>query len=91
VLSGLWTHRSLGGEPIFAGGTFDLDPVKEATLSQHMREALLTDSAGEELSYPPHERCVEIEVDLGLGDAECTVIGSDLTSEYVHINADYRS
>jgi glutamate N-acetyltransferase/amino-acid N-acetyltransferase len=43
------------------------------------------------VSFPPHERCVEIEVDLGAGAAEAKVIGSDLTHEYVHENADYRS
>jgi glutamate N-acetyltransferase/amino-acid N-acetyltransferase len=53
--------------------------------------------AGDAVSYqvpvdfPPHQRCVEIEVDLGLGSATETVIGNDLTHEYVAINADYRS
>ncbi|MGH9057504.1 MAG: bifunctional glutamate N-acetyltransferase/amino-acid acetyltransferase ArgJ [Acidimicrobiales bacterium] len=32
---------------------------------------------------------VEIEVDLGTGDAEATVYGCDLSAEYVRINADY--
>ena len=32
---------------------------------------------------------VDIEVLLGIADAEITVYGCDLTSEYVHINADY--
>ena len=58
-----------------------------------MKDALLCGEYGASLPYPPHERCVEIEVDLG--DAEtgesCTVHGSDLTKEYVSINADYRS
>ena len=43
------------------------------------------------LPYPPHERCVEIAIDLGVGDASAVVVGSDLTKEYVSINADYRS
>ena len=53
------------------------------------------------VSYPPHNRCVEIEVDLGNPPAqpnqpeprpgEATVLGGDLTHEYVAINADYRS
>jgi len=46
------------------------------------------------VSFPPHERRVEIEVDLGMcvgGDGEACVIGSDLTHEYVAENADYRS
>ncbi len=32
---------------------------------------------------------VEVDVQLGTGAAEATVWGCDLTSEYVHINADY--
>jgi glutamate N-acetyltransferase/amino-acid N-acetyltransferase len=32
---------------------------------------------------------VEIEVELGTGDAESTVYGCDLSAEYVRINADY--
>ncbi len=32
---------------------------------------------------------VVIDVRLGTGTAEATVWGCDLTSEYVHINADY--
>lgn len=46
---------------------------------------------GEHLPYPPHFRLVPIEIDLGAGEASATVMGSDLTAEYVHINADYRS
>ena len=43
------------------------------------------------IDYPPHERCVEIEVDLGTGKESATVFGADLTHEYVSENADYRS
>jgi glutamate N-acetyltransferase/amino-acid N-acetyltransferase len=32
---------------------------------------------------------VDIEVELGIGDAEATVYGCDLSAEYVRINADY--
>jgi glutamate N-acetyltransferase/amino-acid N-acetyltransferase len=42
-----------------------------------------------------HERMkqdeVVIEVDLGLGDGAATAWGCDLTTDYVHINADYRT
>jgi glutamate N-acetyltransferase/amino-acid N-acetyltransferase len=43
------------------------------------------------IAYPPHERSVEIEIDLGLGEHAATALGSDLTHEYVTENADYRS
>ncbi len=34
---------------------------------------------------------VVIEIDLGLGSAAATAWGCDLTADYVHINADYRT
>ena len=34
---------------------------------------------------------VRIEIDLGLGDGGATAWGCDLTVDYVHINADYRT
>ena len=34
---------------------------------------------------------VRIEIDLGLGDGRATAWGCDLTTDYVHINADYRT
>ena len=35
------------------------------------------------------EREILLEVDLGLGGGACTIYTSDLTHEYVNINADY--
>jgi glutamate N-acetyltransferase/amino-acid N-acetyltransferase len=32
---------------------------------------------------------IAIEIDLGVGEAEATALGCDLTSDYVRINADY--
>jgi glutamate N-acetyltransferase/amino-acid N-acetyltransferase len=32
-----------------------------------------------------------IDVDLGLGDGAATYLASDLTYDYVRINADYRT
>jgi glutamate N-acetyltransferase/amino-acid N-acetyltransferase len=44
------------------------------------------------VDFPAHERCVEIAVDLGQPvGAAATVLGGDLTHEYVSENADYRS
>ena len=41
--------------------------------------------------FPLHKRRVSIEVDLGIGLSEAVILGSDLTHEYVTVNADYRS
>ena len=44
------------------------------------------------VSFPPHERCVEVGVDFGCeGGVSTVILGSDLTHEYVAENADYRS
>jgi glutamate N-acetyltransferase/amino-acid N-acetyltransferase len=89
---------TLGGIEIFSGGVFQLNPEKEKALVAHLRGAELYASAAPKdgvftapIDYPPHERCVEIEVDLGGGIAAATVLGGDLTHEYVSENADYRS
>jgi glutamate N-acetyltransferase/amino-acid N-acetyltransferase len=88
----------LGGIEIFSRGTFQLDAAKEEALVAHLRQAELYASAPPKhgvftppVDFPAHERCVEIEVDLGLGRAGATVLGADLTHEYISENADYRS
>ncbi|PTY08813.1 arginine biosynthesis protein ArgJ [Opitutaceae bacterium EW11] len=88
----------MGGLDIYGDGVFRLDPTKELALAAHLKNAELYASAAPKdgvftppISHPAHERCVEIEVDLGTGSGECTVIGGDLTHEYVSENADYRS
>ena len=35
------------------------------------------------------ERAFTVSVDLGLGSGSCTIYTSDLTHQYVTINADY--
>jgi glutamate N-acetyltransferase/amino-acid N-acetyltransferase len=88
----------IGGQEIFAEGAFRLDYAKESALVAHLRSAELYQSQpapeggfAPPVDYPPHERCVEIEVDVGAGSAVATVFGGDLTHEYVSENADYRS
>jgi glutamate N-acetyltransferase/amino-acid N-acetyltransferase len=89
----------VGGEIVLEGGAMRLDPAKEARLVAHLKAAELYASAAPPdgmtfrppVDYPPHERRVEIEIDLALGDASCAVLGADLTHEYVTENADYRS
>jgi glutamate N-acetyltransferase/amino-acid N-acetyltransferase len=89
----------MAGRTIFAEGAFRLDAATEAALVAHLREAELYASVppGDGLTfrppvaYPPHERAVEIAVDLGLGAGAATVLGSDRSHEYISENADYRS
>jgi glutamate N-acetyltransferase/amino-acid N-acetyltransferase len=89
----------MGGIEIFAGGAFRLDPTKESALVAHLKAAELYSSAPPKdgvftapVDFPAHERCVEIEIDLGgTGSGKAVVLGADLTHEYVSENADYRS
>jgi glutamate N-acetyltransferase / amino-acid N-acetyltransferase len=88
----------MGGVEIFARGVFQLNPEKEAALVAHLRQAELYASAAPTngvftapIDYPPHQRCVEVEIDLGSGEESAVVLGGDLTHEYVSENADYRS
>jgi glutamate N-acetyltransferase / amino-acid N-acetyltransferase len=89
----------LGGVEIMSEGVFRLGPDKEQKLVQHLKQAELYASVPPAdgltfrppVSYPPHERSVEIELDLGLGDGRALVLGADRTHEYISENADYRS
>jgi glutamate N-acetyltransferase/amino-acid N-acetyltransferase len=89
---------TLGGLTIFEHGAFHLDEAAEKQLTAHLQSAELYASAipadgvfKPTVSFPPHERCVELEIDLASGSAQATVLGADLTHEYVSENADYRS
>lgn len=88
----------MGGHTILSKAQFLLTPDIEARLVHHLKTAQLYESAPTPsgifkppIDYPPHERSVEVQVDLGVGDATATVWGSDLTHEYISENADYRS
>ncbi len=89
----------LGGEVIFEQDFLRLDPAKEERLIAHLEGAELYASSAPSggltfrppVDYPRHERCVELEVDLGAGDASSEVLGADRTHEYITENADYRS
>lgn len=88
----------MGGIEIFGRGVFQLNPDKENALVAHLRGAELYPSGTPKdgvfappIDFPPHERCVELEIDIGNGAASATVLGGDLTHEYVSENADYRS
>ncbi len=92
-------RMTVGGVEIFSVGVFRLNPLKESELVAHLRAAELYASAPPEkgvfappVDFPPHERCVEIDIDLRRpGGATAVVLGADLTHEYVSENADYRS
>lgn len=87
----------MGGIIIFEKGSFSLNPDKEKKLSDYMFDCQLypSDSLEHDRNYPTHEKSVDIEIILNYSEGKATgsaiVIGSDLTKEYVEVNADYRS
>ena len=93
------TRLSMGGIELMSEGVFRLDKDKEQRLVQHLRGAELYASVAPAdgltfrppVRYPPHERSVEIAVDLGAGEGQALVLGADRTHEYISENADYRS
>ena len=84
----------IGGVPIFERNSMLLDPQKEKVLSDYMFDSMLypEEIPEEQRCYPRHFKSVEISISFdNAGSGESTVIGSDLTKEYVEVNADYRS
>lgn len=77
----------IGGLTVFERGHFSLQG-REEVIQNYLQERELPLPAPE---WPHHERMVEIAVSLGGGEGSASVIGSDLSEEYVKINADYRS
>ncbi|TVR14096.1 MAG: bifunctional ornithine acetyltransferase/N-acetylglutamate synthase [Planctomycetota bacterium] len=92
-------RMSIADEEIFAQGCFQLNPEREQRLQAYFQHCELYPArpASDGITftspvrYPPHPRVVEISIDLGRGDGAFTVIGGDLTHEYITENADYRS
>jgi glutamate N-acetyltransferase / amino-acid N-acetyltransferase len=82
---------TLGGRVIFKDGKFVLEGQEvEEALSNHMAKAQFNEHA----DYPAHQKFVEIGIDFGhskSNSGSAVVFGSDLTGEYVVVNADYRS
>jgi glutamate N-acetyltransferase/amino-acid N-acetyltransferase len=89
----------MGGHTLFERGAFRLDAATEKALVAHLKQAELYVSQAPSdgvtfrppIDFPPHERSVEIEVDLGAGSARTVVLGADRSHEYISENADYRS
>ena len=81
-------HIRVGAETVFARGAFRIDREKELRLSDYLKTTALNPRL---TGYPQHQRCVEVTIDCGSGPAVATVWGSDLSDQYVHENADYRS
>ena len=78
---------AVDGERVFADGAFALSPELEKRLSERFQAVEIDPCC----AFPQHQESVSIEIDLGLGQEHDTVKGADLTHEYIHENADYRT
>jgi glutamate N-acetyltransferase/amino-acid N-acetyltransferase len=78
---------AIGGVLIFERDQFLLDRERERRLLSYLKECSFS-LAGR---FPPHDRSVEITVGLNAGNKSATIVGADLTYDYVKENASYRS
>ncbi len=77
------------GSAPFNGGYAQLDPAR-VSLSYN-GTAVLVDGAPQNVEPPVDGAVCTIELDLGLGDGTAGYLTSDLSYDYVRINAEYRS
>jgi len=81
----------LGEQFIYKNGSImEWNSQIESELTEYLKNCQLYETDTKP-AYPVHDNAVVIEVDLNQGDAEATVIGGDLTIDYVKINGNYRS
>jgi glutamate N-acetyltransferase / amino-acid N-acetyltransferase len=77
------------GSAPFNGGYAHLDPGRVSLA--YNGTAVLVDGAPQEAEPPVEGSHCTIQLDLGLGDGKASYLTSDLSYEYVRINADYRT
>lgn len=77
----------IGGIEVFREGVFSMSAEKEEQLFRYFKSAEMDPH----VRYPMSVQNIEVGIDLDQGEAASQVWGSDLTSEYVEINADYRT
>ncbi len=81
------TSVFLGETLVFQEGKTLLNQTLEKKLGDYLR-SMQQDST---LAFPENKGNVDIVIDLDAGDEQAQIIGSDLSQEYVSINAEYRS
>lgn len=71
---------------VYKEGKFLLDRETEMQLSAVLRDCYMPPDK----TWPPHFKYVDIDIRYP-GDGKAVLWGSDLSHQYIHINADYRS
>jgi len=77
------------GSAPFNGGYAQLDPARVSLF--YNGAAVLVDGAPQGVEPPVDGATCTIELDLGLGSGAASYLTSDLSYDYVRINAEYRS
>jgi glutamate N-acetyltransferase / amino-acid N-acetyltransferase len=77
------------GSAPFDGGYADVDP--ELVSLSYNGTAVLVEGAPQGVEPPVDGAVCTIDLDLGLGDGVASYLTSDLSYDYVRINADYRT
>lgn len=78
----------IGGIKVFDSGVFIFDEDKEKILLDYLEDCRLDIPTG---GYPAHNRTVDLEINLGKGEGYAEVYTSDLSHDYITINAEYRT
>jgi N-acetylglutamate synthase/N-acetylornithine aminotransferase len=80
---------SVFGTTVFENGSFHLDGTVERALAEQLRAAQQDEKL---VGYPQNRPTVPIRIDFtGRAGTDVTVLGSDLSYEYIRENADYRT
>jgi glutamate N-acetyltransferase / amino-acid N-acetyltransferase len=77
------------GSAPFNGGFAHLDPARVSL--RYNGTAVLVDGAPQNVEPPVDGATCTIELDLALGDGSASYLTSDLSYDYVRINAEYRT
>ncbi len=72
------------------GNIVDWNSKIEEELTEYIKRCQIYESDTKP-AYPVHDNSVLIEVDMNQGEEGITIIGGDLTIDYVKINGNYRS
>lgn len=81
-------HIYVESHIVFERGHFVMTPSLERLITDRLvSKGWATNAEGYPVPKPPVEICIDLEA----GRCSGMVYGGDLTAEYVHINADYRS
>ena len=81
---------AIGGVAVFEKGCFCLNKEKEDKLYNYLKQTALNPD-GIQNSFPQHNKTADINIIVGNGKGKASALGSDLSYDYIKINAEYRT